>query len=156
MKVSCLSIILFVKQNDAASSGVALLCPQFSLSSILKVYMSMHIGPNRYLPGQVIPVKVDEMCDVHMTRKAVTCIVGETDSMGSEVLSLCQECFDQYQQNKKQNKSPDELDYCEIHQGDGKNVKSFRDPEEGYYGRIYRACESCRKKIVERFVDDYK
>lgn len=108
------------------------------------------IGPNRYLPGQQLKAVPGVMCDEHPDRVSVARIVGETDSWGSELMDVCQECLDEINKEKETRIS----DHCEIHNGRGTNVTFFRDPEEGFYGRVYTACEACRVKIINHFVDD--
>lgn len=98
------------------------------------------------LPGAKWKLPPGTMCDDHPDRPAVARIQGETDSMGCELNDLCQECADAV---RKYNETPRD-GYCEVHKGEGKNLKPRRDSEEGMCGRLYDTCEDCRRKESER------
>lgn len=49
-------------------------------------------GPISSLPGSSHTPPNGAMCDEHPDRPAVLRVQGETDSMGSEMYDLCEEC----------------------------------------------------------------
>ena len=51
-------------------------------------------GPISSLPGKRHELPKGAKCDEHPERDAVARVQGETDSMGCEMLDLCQECLD--------------------------------------------------------------
>ena len=106
------------------------------------------IGPNNYLPGQLLPVPNGMMCDDHEERKATHRIVGETDSMGSELIDMCDECYNTYQEFKKSPENYLNDSTCEICNSSNIRVTPTRDPEEGLCGRVYDACDGCRANLL--------
>lgn len=113
------------------------------------------IGPSSYLPGDIIN-PVASACDKHPNRFAVKSIVGETDSMGSEVTQVCQECLDEYiaaRKKQRENSDPENFYDCEGCGVRDKTVKPARDPEEGLAGPVYYWCAECRKDIFSRWSD---
>lgn len=54
-------------------------------------------GPVSTLPGAGHALPAGTMCDDHPDRPAVARIQGETDSFGSELWDLCEECRDEMQ-----------------------------------------------------------
>ena len=110
------------------------------------------IGSNSYLPGQVLKVPEGMMCDQHDDRPAIMRIVGESDSMGSELCDMCEECKQAYLKHIEDHK--EEEKHCEICLNNKKDVKPRRDPEEGSCGRLYDMCPECYRKMVDAFCDD--
>ena len=53
-------------------------------------------GPISTLPGSRHDFPDGTMCDDHPDRKAVARVQGETDSFGSELIDMCQECLDEH------------------------------------------------------------
>ena len=104
--------------------------------------MADAMGPNRYLPGYSLKVKAGMCCDDHPDRPATHRVVGETDSFGSELLDLCDECF----ANMKEVEKEETLDPCDICHTDA-ILAPCRDPDEGLCGRVYYACPSCRTRL---------
>ncbi len=118
--------------------------------------MAYTIGPSSYKPGDFIhPPREGDVCDFHSQVESVADIVGETDSMGSEVMQVCEECRERISHHVKEYQADNAIaaKYCEIHKGMGTDVRQFRDPEEGSHGRFYDTCKDCRKKIVDAFLD---
>lgn len=107
-------------------------------------------GPISTLPGSSHRLPDDATCDRHADRKAVARIQGETDSFGSEMNDMCQECLDQHRSYLK---SPDAAErrkgICEWCKGPADDLRDRRDFEEGMSGRIYRVCGACVKKENE-------
>ncbi len=113
------------------------------------------IGPNRYLPGQSLTA-TGMMCDEHPDRVAVKRVVGECDSMGSELYDLCQECVDQEKARAEEaakNPEPNWCDHCKAFIPEP--VAPTRDPEEGSCGPVYYLCASHRKSLFDNFVSDF-
>lgn len=103
------------------------------------------IGPNSFLPGQVLSTTATAMCDDHPDRPAYKRIVGETDSFGSELIDLCQECYTAHI-----NHVPEPIcgtcAWCKKHSD---NLKPTRDFEEGLHGPVYDVCSGCRQRQNE-------
>lgn len=94
------------------------------------------------LPGHKWPLPEGAKCDNHPDRPAVARRQGETDSMGCELNDLCAECdaaVVAYQNTPRNG-------YCEVHNGEGEDIRPRRDIDEGMSGRLYMTCKSCRKK----------
>lgn len=119
-------------------------------------------GPISTLPGAAHAVPKGTMCDDHLDRPAVARIQGETDSMGSELNDMCQECLDEYRESER---TRDRSGYCEWCKQQASYVAPMRDFEEGMSGRLYDVCNDCRKRVndaaaaeMDRYydeVDDY-
>lgn len=101
-------------------------------------------GPISTLPGAHHDVPNGTMCDEHPDRPAVARVQGETDSFGSELNDLCQECLDA---DRAYSRSPEATtgtcDWCKQEAAD---LRDRRDHEEGLYGRVYQVCGACRKR----------
>ncbi len=104
------------------------------------------IGPNSYLPGQLLKVPEGMMCDEHEDRPAIHRIVGETDSFGSELIDWCQECYDKYLA-AKENSEYQLAGTCDHCHCTGTRLTKTRDPDEGTCGRIYDLCDGCLKNL---------
>ncbi len=117
-------------------------------------------GPISSLPGARHAVPKGTMCDDHPDRPAVQRIQGETDSFGSEMNDLCQECVDEMKrQIQEQANVEEQCDWCKTMQ---KNLRPHRDFEEGSSGRVYDVCPRCiseeNKRVHEELdnnSDDY-
>lgn len=111
-------------------------------------------GPISTLPGHVHSRPPGAKCDDHPERDAVRRVQGETDSMGSEMLDVCQECFDKIQAYEA---SPEACtgtcDYCREQATD---LRVTRDYEEGMCGPVYNVCGACRKRVKERAATEYE
>lgn len=115
--------------------------------------MAEVIGPNSYLPGQTLKPKENMTCETHEDRVATHRVVGETDSFGSEIMHLCDECYQEMrQQIEKEKETPKQCEICKKMKSD---VSLSRDPAEGNYGPLYNMCIACRAKIMEDFCEDY-
>lgn len=115
--------------------------------------MAEVIGPNSYLPGQSLKPKKNMVCDEHADREATHRVVGETDSFGSEIMYMCDECYQEMQQQiEGQREAPRR---CEICKEMKTNVSPMRDPSEGSYGPLYNTCIACAVKIMDDFCEDY-
>lgn len=109
------------------------------------------IGPNSYLPGDVLALPRGKTiwCDEHPDKVAVAKIIGETDSMGSEVYNACQECV-----NASKNAGPT-IGICDWCKTKNVEVKPKRDYEEGMNGRVYDVCQPCIKRYDDRQAEEF-
>lgn len=90
------------------------------------------------------------MCDFHPDRPAVARIQGETDSFGSELNDMCEQCLKAY---RKVASSPEaRMGRCDWCKSDATDLSYTRDIDEGMVGPVYRVCGPCRKK----YYDDLK
>lgn len=106
-----------------------------------------------YLPGQTIKPDPNEVCETHSDRPATHCIVGETDSFGSEFMHLCTECFTKTKQ-QIENPEPRNCDWCKTLD----ICKPMRDIDEGSSGPVYYVCTACRKRYnaaLDQEIKDY-
>src|SRR5690606_21715841 len=107
--------------------------------------MAIITGPISTLPGSHHSPK-GACCDSHPNRIAVTRIQGETDSFGSEMVDLCQECLDEHNTYLQSEESKDSrrgsCDWCNRYVED---LRSARDYDEGMCGPVYTVCGPCVK-----------
>lgn len=120
--------------------------------------MSDVTGPISTLPGSLHAVPAGTMCDDHPDRPAAGRMQGETDSFGSEMHDLCQECLDEHRKHAKEARSG-RCDWCKKEATD---LRARRDWEEGSCGPVYQVCGACVRRENERlqeeldsFDDDY-
>jgi hypothetical protein len=116
-------------------------------------------GPISTMPGHSHDMPDGTVCDLHPDKLAVVRIQGETDSMGSELNDMCQECFDKYRTALK---SPEaqalKIGICDWCKCNATDLRDARDYEEGMSGRLYRVCGSCIRKVndeAEKELDSY-
>jgi len=104
-------------------------------------------GPISTLPNSGHHVPDGTMCDDHPDRPAVARIQGETDSFGSEMHDMCEECLDEYsaylRSEQAEEDSSGTCDWCKQF---AKGLRPKRDPEEGMAGPVYYVCSPCIKK----------
>lgn len=103
-------------------------------------------GPISTLPGVHHTLPEGQMCDIHQNRKAVARIQGETDSFGSEMNDLCQECVDEFKKHAQEAK----VGMCDWCKKEATDLRNRRDFEEGRAGRVYQICGACVKLKNER------
>ena len=123
-----------------------------------------------YLPGQFVEVSVskyhgygDTCCDCserdgNDTEPAVTALVGETDSFGSEFFPMCQKHMDEYITQRDLNDAAEEENptgYCDWCKTAGLVVFPRRDIDEGMSGRVYSVCTLCIQKDNERLQQEF-
>lgn len=99
-------------------------------------------GPVSTLPGSTRGAEHGAMCDEHPDRPAVRRVQGETDSMGAEFYDLCQECLDELAKHAAE-AACGRCDWCK---SEVRDLRPFRDFEEGTSGPVYEVCGACRKK----------
>ena len=99
------------------------------------------------LPGNQFRAKHGEKCINHTEVDATIVVQGETDSFGAEYNPMCAECAVKAREASKQ----EVMGYCDLHCGEGNDVRPFRDPDEGYAGSVYMACKTCRLSLVNAF-----
>ncbi len=107
-------------------------------------------GPISTLPGAIHSAPVGSMCDQHPDRPAVRRVQGETDSFGSEMHDLCQECIDEMKKHAKEAR----LGFCDWCKREVDDLRPKRDWEEGSYGPVYHVCGPCAKRYDESMRDD--
>lgn len=112
-------------------------------------------GPISTLPGAVHSCPTGTMCDEHPDRPAVRRIQGETDSFGSEMHDLCQECVDAMKAHAESEEGKREMaDWrtgnCEWCRKPATDLRDARDYEEGMNGPVYRVCGDCIKRRNDR------
>jgi hypothetical protein len=105
-------------------------------------------GPISTLPGSAHGVPSGTMCDDHPTRPAVARVQGETDSMGSEMLDLCQQCLDALR--AEPHDTSGRCDWCKT---DQPARVPTRDYEEGSCGPVYYVCAGCRSSYFKSLRD---
>lgn len=107
-------------------------------------------GPISTLPGAAHCPPEGVMCDDHPDRPATRRIQGETDSFGSEMHDLCDECAKAHREEARR---PDigKCDWC-----DAKEVARVpaRDYEEGMNGPVYYVCAACKKRQSDQIDAD--
>jgi hypothetical protein len=103
-------------------------------------------GPVSTLRGAIHRLPQDTMCDEHPEVVAYKRVVGETDSFGSELIDMCKECFEKYQQAMNE----PTIGCCEWCKTDNVVIIETRDFDEGMAGPVYDVCKACRKKQNDR------
>lgn len=110
------------------------------------------IGPNNYRPGQAIDPKIygnDLTCSKHPKSAGYKIVIGESDSMGSEVTVMCRNCYGRHL-HYMANRTEDEMPHCERCDSiDG--VQGVRDPDEGFGGPVYMWCRGCAKSFWDEW-----
>jgi hypothetical protein len=101
-------------------------------------------GPISTPPGSSHELPEGATCDLHPDRPAIARIQGETDSFGSELNDMCQECADEY---RAWCRSPEATTgQCEWCHKEATDLRDTRDYDEGMHGRVYQVCGACRKR----------
>lgn len=108
-------------------------------------------GPIPTLPNSRHAVPEGTMCDDHPERPAVRRIQGETDSFGSEMHDLCQECLDAHSKEVAEADYSGTCDWCKEHKP---RLWNQRDSDEGMYGPVYLVCDDCSRKQSERLAEE--
>lgn len=111
-------------------------------------------GPISTLPGTIFGSDPGAKCDSHPRRKAVRRVQGETDSFGSEMTDMCQECLDEFKEHKKQAR----VGVCDWCREEATDLRPRRDFEEGLAGPVYEVCGACIKRQNDELreeADDY-
>lgn len=113
--------------------------------------MSEVTGPISTMPGTSHNLPNGTMCDYHPDVPAVARIQGETDSFGSELNDMCQECIDEQRKHRDEARSG-RCDWCKEEATD---LCTRRDFEEGPRGPIYQVCGVCIKKENDYWASEY-
>lgn len=103
------------------------------------------------LPGSSHRVPDGTMCDDHPDKPATHRVQGETDSFGSEMHDLCDECYAELRAEMSAPQEEFPCDYCKEPSADRRPI---RDPDEGLYGPVYYACPDCRRRQRERIEEE--
>lgn len=107
------------------------------------------------LPGAKHKLPEGAMCDMHEDRPAVVRIQGETDSFGSELVDMCQECYDAML--AAENTVREGGEWCEHCKGFvNEKTHATRDPEEGSAGPVYYLCAKHRRSMLASMDDDVR
>lgn len=117
--------------------------------------MAAVTGPISSLPGHSHDVPNGAVCDTHPDRPAVVRLQGETDSFGSELHDLCEECAAEWREEARNADTSGTCEWCHEHKP---KLAPMRDSEEGMYGRVYQVCADCRKRDHEYWasqIDDF-
>lgn len=88
---------------------------------------------------------------------AVTALITESDSMGSEYHPLCTSCGDKTLLKIKEAREKEEANptgYCDWCKASNVLVSPHRDFEEGLHGRVYDVCSPCLAKERERIAEE--
>lgn len=104
-------------------------------------------GPISTLPGAAHSVPTGTMCDDHPDRPAYRRIQGETDSFGSELFDMCEECFKEY---NEANANVDTSGHCDWCKTLVPKLFNRRDYEEGSCGPVYQVCAGCWSNYLDR------
>ena len=89
--------------------------------------------------------------------EAVTALITESDSFGSEYFPMCQECKDTYiLERDKARKEEDEnpTGFCDWCKASNVRVYPQRDWEEGSHGPVYDVCSPCSRKYQENLAKE--
>lgn len=112
-------------------------------------------GPISTLPGARHDIPDGTKCDEHPDRDAVVRVQGETDSFGSEMHDMCEECL---AADRAWRNSPEAEEWrhgqCEWCKRDATDLRDARDYEEGMSGRVNRVCGACIKHQNEEIERD--
>lgn len=106
------------------------------------------IGPSNRLPGMIEKSPEGTMCDEHPDRLSVKRVTGETDSFGSELHDMCQECLDKHKKYIQENPLTGKCDWCK---GLNLQLVHTRDWEDGFRSRLYQVCHECKAKDALAF-----
>jgi len=104
-------------------------------------------GPISSLPGSGHDIPDGMMCDDHPDRPATHRVQGETDSFGSEMIDMCDECYKVFRKEELERDTSGHCEWCKQH---APKLRPRRDREEGSSGRVYQVCEPCIKKENDR------
>lgn len=118
--------------------------------------MSEVTGPVSTLPGTRHELPEGTVCDEHPDRPAVARVQGETDSFGSELFDVCQECLDADREWARSAEARSgRCDWCKK---DAADLCDRRDYEEGMAGPVYRVCGGCATasdRRIQQELDEY-
>ncbi len=116
-------------------------------------------GPISSLPGAKHRVPAGQPCDEHSDRPATRRVQGETDSFGSEMMDMCDECFEAYTKAVAESAAEDACGQCDWCKEGATDLSNRRDFEEGFSGRVYRVCGNCvraERARIQAELDQYR
>jgi len=111
-------------------------------------------GPISSLPGAAHTVPKDQVCDDHPDRRATHRVQGETDSFGSELHDMCDECYADHKAALAASAVERATGTCDWCGSQVTTLRPTRDYEEGSYGRVYDVCAPCRKRQNDRLSEE--
>lgn len=112
--------------------------------------MSDVTGPISTLPGSCHEHPPGAMCDSHPDRPAVARVQGETDSFGSEMIDVCQECMNEIRKHREESR----CGCCDWCKSAATDLRPRRDFEEGMSGPVYNVCGACVKRENDRLQEE--
>lgn len=115
-------------------------------------------GPISTLPGVTFDAPGAQMCDDHPDRPSCRRVQGETDSFGSEMHDMCEECYDNYRKEMDAHRVEAATGECDWCKKPATDLRNHRDYEEGMSGPVYRVCGACVRRENESLraeLDDY-
>ena len=113
-------------------------------------------GPISSLPGSHHETPGGTMCDDHPDRPAVRRVQGETDSFGSEMHDMCQECYDEHKAEREKYRAEAATGTCDWCKSHATDLRPRRDWEEGSCGRVYDVCGACVKREMDALEEELK
>jgi hypothetical protein len=115
-------------------------------------------GPISTLPGAVSQPASTQMCDTHDDRPAYRRVQGETDSFGSEMHDMCEECYENYRKEMEIHRAEAATGVCDWCKAHATDLRNRRDYDEGMSGPVYRVCGACARRdneAAQAELDDY-
>lgn len=106
-------------------------------------------GPISTLPGSTSTPPGEQTCDEHPERIAYRRVQGETDSFGSEMIDMCQECYETHRQEMAAYQAEAARGACDWCKQPAIDLRDRRDYEEGMCGPVYRVCGACVRRENE-------
>lgn len=115
-------------------------------------------GPISTLPGAAHSVPDNVVCDTHQDRVATHRVQGETDSFGSEMHDMCDQCLEEYRAQIKAYQESEEESYCDWCKAwkPNKLIQPRRDPDEGQAGPVYQVCDVCKAQAQKRDAEEHE
>lgn len=110
--------------------------------------MASVTGPISSLPGQTFAPGSQDVCDTHLDRKATHRVQGETDSYGSEMHDMCDECYAEYKDEKAKLGGGVFMGHCDCSPTVEQPMFAWRDYDEGMAGPVHYNCKACKTRIV--------
>jgi hypothetical protein len=98
------------------------------------------------------------MCDEHPDRLSYRRVQGETDSFGSEMHDMCQECYENYRKEMEAHRAEAATGVCDWCKAHATDLRDRRDYDEGMCGPVYRVCGPCVRRdneAAQAELDDY-
>lgn len=88
---------------------------------------------------------------------AITALITESDSFGSEYCPMCASCRDAYvieRDKAREEEKANPTGHCDWCKASNVLVSPHRDFEEGIHGRVYDVCSPCLSKERDRIAEE--